>query len=117
MTKLNQDAEPSAIAPVRVQPAVRSTGGKCLFCGSRQCYTRIYTRNLGYDEVACDKHVKELERHSDETLGAPGTLRLHLSSTSRLQRGECNEGDWKIASAPNAKLTHPAGGERGNPNQ
>jgi hypothetical protein len=89
-------------AGVAVQRMVRGTGSKCLFCVSRKCYTRIYTLNLGYDELACDKHIKELELHSDETLGAPGTVRMHLSSTGRLQRGECNEADWKYASAPNS---------------
>lgn len=83
-----------------VQPVVRSTSGKCLFCGSRKCSTRVYTRNLGYDEVACDKHIKELHTHADETLGSPGVIRMHLSSTGSLKRGEYHERDWEIA-APN----------------
>ena len=74
---------------------INRTSGQCLFCGSRKCYTRIYTRNLGYDEVACDRHIKELEAHADETLGSPGTLRMHLSSTGTQRRGHVDELEWK----------------------
>lgn len=110
MTELQELIESAKRASGSLERMVRSTGGKCLFCGSRKCYTRIYTRNLGYDEVACDKHIKELERHSDETLGAPGTIRMHLSSTASLKRGECNERDWEITSAPNDG-TQPRGSD------
>lgn len=61
---------------------------QCRFCGSRKCYTRIATNNRGYDELACYQHIKELERHSDETLGVHnGVLRWHLSSSRPLMRG------------------------------
>lgn len=80
-----------------VTPAPR-TSGKCLFCNSHKCYTRIYTKNLGYDELACDKHIKQLEAHADETLGSPGTIRMHLSSTGKLMRGIVSEEDWKLCS-------------------
>lgn len=68
--------------------ARRTTGNQCLFCNSRQCHTRIYTDNMGYDEVACSKHIKELEHHADETLGSHnGVLRWHHSSSGFLTRG------------------------------
>lgn len=70
----------------------RKTGNQCLFCRSRQCHTRIHTDNLGYDEVACIRHVKELEQHADETLGSNnGVLRWHISSSGLLERGTINE--------------------------
>ena len=59
---------------------------ECLFCTSRCCYTRIH--NETYDEIACSKHIKELEKHSDNKLGINnGIMREHLSSTCKLQRG------------------------------
>ena len=64
---------------------------ECLFCNSRTCHTRIvrleYPR---YDEVACDKHIVELEKHCDAVLGCKnGIVRNHCSScgTQRLKRG------------------------------
>lgn len=64
---------------------------ECLFCKSRSCYTRIYRtadeKGPGYDEIACDKHIHDLEKHSDEVLGSHnGVMRLHMSSTARHKR-------------------------------
>jgi len=63
---------------------------ECIFCKSRSCYTRIVRlEEPAYDEVACDYHVLELEKHSDEVLGTKnGIMRTHLSGTSRQKRGE-----------------------------
>ena len=62
---------------------------QCLFCKSRSCYTKIYTDDFRYDEVACDKHVHDLEKHSDKVLGKNnGVMRTHLSGTSKLKRGK-----------------------------
>ena len=63
---------------------------KCLFCNSRNCHTRIVTvEDTTYDEIACYKHVEDLEVHSDEILGTKnGVLRMHISSTGKLKRGE-----------------------------
>lgn len=63
---------------------------ECLFCSSRSCNTRIVrSTSPVYDEIACDKHVTDLEKHSDETLGKHnGVMRSHLSSSGRLKRGE-----------------------------
>lgn len=59
---------------------------QCKFCTSRKCNTRIVTPNLGYDEIACRKHGRELEKHADETLN--GGLRCNTSSMGSLKRGD-----------------------------
>lgn len=61
---------------------------ECLFCSSRRCYTRIYrVEEPSYDEIACDKHIHELEKHNDEVLGSHNrVMRVHQSSSSRLKR-------------------------------
>jgi len=63
---------------------------ECLFCGRRSCSTRIVRlEEPAYDEVACDIHVEDLEKHSDEVLGSHnGVMRCHISSSGRLKRGE-----------------------------
>ncbi len=58
---------------------------ECLFCRSRFCYERVVTKDMSYDEVACRKHVKDLHKHSDETL--PGVVKSFISSTGVLKRG------------------------------
>lgn len=63
-------------------------GSKCFFCNSYRSYLRIVTPNLGYDQVACQKHISDLEKHADATLGSGnGVLRMHVSSTGILFRG------------------------------
>lgn len=60
---------------------------KCLFCNSKKCHYRVVTTDdngASYDEVACDKHILDLEKHSDETV--PGSMRLFMSSSDRLER-------------------------------
>ena len=63
---------------------------ECLFCSSRTCNTRIVRQNEPkYDEIACYKHIEELEKHSDEVLGYKnGVMRHHITSTGQLKRGE-----------------------------
>lgn len=61
---------------------------QCLFCGSRNCHLRIYTEDLQFDEVACYRHISQLEEHSDNVLGAPGKLRWHISGTSKQARSK-----------------------------
>lgn len=63
--------------------------GECLFCGSRKCYFRIYTRlsRRGgplYDEVACPQHTRDLELDADKRCA--GVIRNHLSSSAVLRR-------------------------------
>ena len=72
---------------------------ECLFCSSRKCSTRIYRRDVPiYDELACDKHIKELEKHAEETLGKNnGILRHHVSGTGTYRRGEVYR--WEIEEA------------------
>ena len=61
---------------------------QCLFCTSRKCYTRIVSTDNGktYDEVACSKHTSDVEKHSDKA--APKIMKLFMSSTGPLKRGE-----------------------------
>jgi hypothetical protein len=62
---------------------------ECLFCSSRKCHARI-VRSLEpkYDEIACDKHVRDLQLHNDEALGKNnGIMRVHQSG-SRVKRGQ-----------------------------
>ena len=60
---------------------------ECLFCTSRSCSTKIIAEN--YQEIACSKHISDLEKHSDKVLGTGnGIKRIHLSSTGKLCRGE-----------------------------
>ena len=63
---------------------------ECLFCKSRSCSTRIVRlEEPAYDEIACCRHIGDLEKHSDEVLGSHnGIMRCHISSTGRLKRGE-----------------------------
>ena len=66
---------------------VRRQGNKCLICGSRKSVLRIHTDNLGYDEVACATHMSDIERHADETLGAPGVNRWWRYCSGGVMRG------------------------------
>jgi len=63
---------------------------ECLFCNSRSCYTRILRKDEPvYDEIACSKHISELEKHSDKALGIKnGIMRNYISSTGKMKRGE-----------------------------
>jgi hypothetical protein len=69
---------------------------ECLFCSSRTCSTRIYRREIPiYDEIACGKHVSDLEKHSDEVLGTKnGIMRTHVQTTGKFKRGEIYS--WEI---------------------
>ena len=49
---------------------------QCFACGSRKCGTRIWA--AGFDEIACFKHVKELEALADTVL--MGAVRIYTSS-------------------------------------
>ena len=71
---------------------------KCLFCTSRSCHTRIFRiEEPKYDEIACHRHIQDLEKHSDEVLGAKnGITRTHLSSTRKLKRGEDYESEVEL---------------------
>lgn len=69
---------------------------ECLFCTSRNCHTRIYRRDVPiYDEIACSKHVNDLEKHSDEMLGINnGIMRAYASGTGTYKRGEVYK--WEL---------------------
>lgn len=62
---------------------------QCLFCTSRKCNTRIVSTDDNgktYDEVACCKHSADLHKHSDTV--APKVMKLFMSSTGVLKKGE-----------------------------
>ncbi|WP_312093408.1 hypothetical protein [Aminipila sp.] len=62
---------------------------QCFFCHSRACYDRIVSsvdNGKTYDEVACRRHITDLEKHSDEK--APKVMKLFVSSTGKQKRGE-----------------------------
>lgn len=61
---------------------------ECLFCTSRNCYDRVVSIDNGktYDEIACRRHVLELDKHSD--VKAPGIIKHFIESTGRQRRGE-----------------------------
>jgi len=63
---------------------------QCLFCNSRSCNTRIVRlEEPKYDEVACRRHIEDLEKQSDEVLGrGNGVMRHHITSSGQLKRGE-----------------------------
>lgn len=67
-----------------------SKASKCKFCDSTKCKTRIVCASvLFYDEVACDHHIKDLERDADKTLGRDnGVMRMHIISSAQVKRGE-----------------------------
>jgi hypothetical protein len=69
---------------------MKKRNDECLFCGKRSCSTRIVRLETPtYDEIACDKHIADLEKHSDEVLGSKnGVMRCHITSSGRLKRGE-----------------------------
>lgn len=61
---------------------------QCLFCTSRNCYTRIVSSDdngATYDEVACSRHSDALYSHSDKI--APGVMKLFISGIGREKRG------------------------------
>jgi len=59
----------------------RRRSNQCRFCTSRRCRTRIVT--LGFDEIACSRHVRDLEALVDQhVLG----VRLHQHSSEPLRR-------------------------------
>jgi len=63
---------------------------ECFCCSSRSCYTRIYRREVPiFDELACYKHVEDLQEHADKVLGyKTGVMRNNISGTRKYMRGE-----------------------------
>jgi len=76
----------------------------CFRCRSRRCYYRIYTSDLTFDEIACNRHRTDLEIHADAKLGNPGKLRTHLSSSGLVKRAPVTK--------PNNALSHATDEER-----
>jgi hypothetical protein len=63
------------------RPYVRPN--QCRFCYSRCCYYSIISRDGSFDEVACLRHVRELEQLSDRHPGQ----KICSSSTAKQRRG------------------------------
>jgi len=61
-------------------------GDSCFMCNSRRCFTRIYTKDLEFDEVACDKHIHDLEIYADKTLNRK--LRTNETCSNPLSRAK-----------------------------
>lgn len=62
---------------------------ECLFCKKRSCYERVVSsKDEGetYDEIACEDHIDDLYKHSDEH--APGVMKYFISSTGKFKRGD-----------------------------
>jgi hypothetical protein len=66
---------------------VKKRSDTCIFCHRRRCHFHIYTQDWVYDEVACEEHTLDLEKHADKVLGKKA-LRIHVTSTRKLKRGE-----------------------------
>ena len=50
--------------------------GACIFRDRSPCFVRICTRDLSFDEVACNRHVKGLYARADAEI-PKGVRRLH----------------------------------------
>lgn len=59
---------------------------RCAFCTSRACYERVVTKDMIFDEVACQRHQPALYRLSDIHL--PGVGKMFISSTGYMERGK-----------------------------
>lgn len=47
---------------------IKKLRNQCFMCESVECYTRIYTEDFGFDEVACRIHAKALYLHANQTV-------------------------------------------------
>lgn len=62
---------------------------ECRFCTSRKCTLRIVSLAAKFDDIACGRHIRDLEVLADNELGAKnGIMRAHISGTSHKRRGE-----------------------------
>lgn len=68
--------------PKRIIPMTRRN--QCLMCPSVKCYTRIYSLDGEYDEIACAKHVRALEKDYDSKM--KGTPMNHVTSSAGVRR-------------------------------
>lgn len=62
---------------------------ECLFCKSRKCGERVVSvddKGKTYDEISCEKHADDMNKDSD--IKAPKVMKLFISSTGRLKRGD-----------------------------
>ena len=59
---------------------------RCAFCTSRSCYDRVVTKDMIFDEIACQRHQPALYRLSDIHL--PGVEKMFISSSGYMERGK-----------------------------
>ena len=57
---------------------------QCFKCKSRKCYHKIATESGDFNELACQDHFLDLEKHADAVLGSK--TRIHISGTTRKSR-------------------------------
>lgn len=80
---------------------------QCFYCTSRKCNTRIVStidNGKTYDEVACIKHSADLHKHSDDV--APKVMKLFISSTGSLKRGEDISSNLKELNSQYKNVAH-----------
>jgi hypothetical protein len=65
---------------------------ECRFCAWRSCYARIVA--IGFDEVACKAHTRELELFADAILPV-GWRRISSSGTDKQRRGAYDLRSWR----------------------
>ncbi len=73
----------------KLHKGIEKKKNECQFCKSIHCFQQIYRdEEPKYDEVYCNKHIKEAEKACDEVLGiGNGLVRTHRSSSGRISRG------------------------------
>lgn len=68
---------------------------ECFKCKSRFCSNGIISiedNGKKFNEIACDKHIKDLEKKANEVLGKDnGVMRLSVSTISGLSRRTMKE--------------------------
>jgi hypothetical protein len=74
---------------------------ECRFCTRRKCYNRIATRDGSFDEIACPKHVDQLEQLAIETVEGD---REHITGTEPLQRDQPIESFYRRVDIPYAGM-------------
>lgn len=69
---------------------------ECFKCRSRFCSNGIISSDddgEAFNEIACNKHVEDLEKYADEVLGKNnGVFRMHSSITGTYSRRTLKEG-------------------------
>ena len=75
-----------------LHPHKRQPAAECRFCRSHRCRTRIVA--IGFDEVACELHARDLEKFADAELPL-GWRRIGGTSTEPQRRGDYDLASWR----------------------